>query len=420
MTPETSFEKGCAALLSDSRVRALVALAGTNDLHLVGGCVRDAALGRELVDLDLVVARDGDRLAESYATATSARLVRLGQERFAAIRLVQAPGWIDLWDLQGGAIEADLWRRDLTINAIALQASSGAVLDPTGGRPDLERRLLRATRSAVFAEDPLRVLRLARFALSLPGFTIEPATEKAASGSVTALDSVATERVRDELEKLLGGADFAAAARRLDGLGVLPWLLPGASRLRIRQEATLPAVSAPLWPTTEADDPAERLAYHWALLALFAGSDLEPMRAALDQLRRRGLLSRTAYARAAKMLEPGWTVPVDEMGARRWLHEAGSDWRGAIALRIAGSASDSGAAGWSDFGRWANALPNSERREILAPIPLLSGTDVQRLLGTGPGPEVGESLAKLKIAQATGRVRTRLEAEELIRSRNPA
>ena len=146
MSDATGLAAGWRTLLADRRVAGLFAAAAGVPLHLVGGAVRDAGLGRPVHDLDVVVAASGAAIAARFAAATGARLVALGGDRFGALRLVAGDDHVDLWDLQGGELLPDLWRRDFTVNAIALGVPGGAVVDPTGGQEDLLGRRLRATR----------------------------------------------------------------------------------------------------------------------------------------------------------------------------------------------------------------------------------------------------------------------------------
>ncbi len=147
---------------------------------LVGGPVRDAFLDRPgpIQDFDVVVAGDPERAARAFAAAADAHLFPLS-ERFGAWRTIARDrSWqVDLTPLRGDGIEADLALRDFTVNAMArpLEAS-GTLVDPHGGEADVAQGLLRAVTEQSFEDDPLRVLRLARFACEL-GFDVEPATE---------------------------------------------------------------------------------------------------------------------------------------------------------------------------------------------------------------------------------------------------
>ncbi len=204
------------------------------EIYLVGGAVRDELLGRSVGDRDWVVvgARVEDMLAlgyrqvgrdfpvflhpetnEEYALARTERKTGPGHQGFA----VHADPDVSLED--------DLIRRDLTINAMA-RAADGELIDPYNGRADLDNRCLRHV-SEAFAEDPLRVFRVARFAAQLPNFTVAEATSAlmtamAAAGS---LEELSAERVWGELAKALSAPlplRFLEVLAAADALS--PWL----------------------------------------------------------------------------------------------------------------------------------------------------------------------------------------------------
>ncbi|MES1211445.1 MAG: hypothetical protein ABUL63_03825, partial [Acidobacteriota bacterium] len=190
-------------LLHHPAVQALAAAAGDVETHLVGGVLRDRVLGLPLKDIDVVVASRGREIAERLAETLPARLVLLGGKEFAAYRLVAEEVDVDLWDRAGTTLHEDMARRDFTVNSFALDARTGALFDPFGGMGDMERRLLRATTPESFSGDPLRVLRLPRLLLRLPGFAADPDTVGLARRSVARLIDIAAERVRDELTFIL-------------------------------------------------------------------------------------------------------------------------------------------------------------------------------------------------------------------------
>jgi poly(A) polymerase len=127
---------------------------------------------------------------------------------------------------------ADAAHRDFTVNALAATIPDGAVLDPLGGRADLEAGVLRAPGEPAerFAEDPLRVLRLARFVSEL-GFEPEARTAAAAKDAAPRLAEVAAERIRAELDRLLLGDHPAAGLRTARDIGALALVLPEVAAL---------------------------------------------------------------------------------------------------------------------------------------------------------------------------------------------
>jgi putative nucleotidyltransferase with HDIG domain len=208
---------------------------------IVGGAVRDELLGRPVRDVDVAVAGDPARAARALAAELRGPVFRLS-EAFGAWRVIdQRAGRVyDLSPLQGDSIEADLGQRDFTVNAMAqpveLAALGGGtegdaeLIDPLGGRADLESRTLRVLGPRAYEQDPLRALRLPRFAAEL-GFAPDAETETLTRAAAPRVAEAAGERVFAELRRLviadgvLGGLDLA------DRLGVLDAVLPELTAL---------------------------------------------------------------------------------------------------------------------------------------------------------------------------------------------
>lgn len=178
------------------------------ELLLVGGAVRDLMLGRETQDLDFLVPCPPAKLlnlAEQLSASLSSTVIVLDPVRGVLRVCARDHQGIDLAALQGDTIEADLHRRDLTVNAILLNPQ-GELLDPFNGREDLEQKILRQVRPEVFGEDPLRILRCLRLAAAL-NFTIESQTQDSLRRHSPDLIEVAGERIHDELFKFLAWTD---------------------------------------------------------------------------------------------------------------------------------------------------------------------------------------------------------------------
>jgi len=198
----------------------------------VGGVIRDRMAVRELqpatLDVDLIVDGDAEQAARRLREAAprGAAVFTLS-DQFGAWRVCGADGdWqIDCTPLQGATLEDDLRARDLTINAIAESLGGGEPIDPTGGLKDLELGVLRAAGEYAFASDPLRCVRLARFAVQL-GFAIDPETLTLAQASSDALDSVAGERIFAELNLILGAPAAVEGIRLLDQIGATAVIMP--------------------------------------------------------------------------------------------------------------------------------------------------------------------------------------------------
>ncbi|HEY7456630.1 MAG TPA: hypothetical protein VH703_05085, partial [Solirubrobacterales bacterium] len=161
-------------------VLARGALAGESGIWIAGGAVRDAALGRAVTDLDLAVDGDPARVAKAIGAAGDGHAFELSAE-FATWRVVTRDrSWqIDATALRGATIETDLGARDFTLGAVAVPLAGGEAIDPHGGLADLERGLLRAVSEDSFRDDPLRLLRAARFAAEL-GLELDPRTAELA------------------------------------------------------------------------------------------------------------------------------------------------------------------------------------------------------------------------------------------------
>jgi poly(A) polymerase len=208
------------------------ALGGNEGAWIVGGAVRDAALGRDVVDLDLAVAGEPAAAAKAIAREGQGHSFELSAE-FATWRAVAADGsWqIDLTALRGETIEADLAERDFTIGAIAVPLAGGEPIDPHGGLADLDRRVLRVVGERSFAADPLRLLRAARLAAGL-GLEVDPATIILARSEAQRAAEAAGERQLVELRQLIGGRDPLYGLRLLDELGLTAVVLPELEALR--------------------------------------------------------------------------------------------------------------------------------------------------------------------------------------------
>lgn len=210
-----------------ARLAAAFAAAGA-ELYLVGGMVRDLLLERPIPnDLDFATSVPPERTKAILAALPHAGLYDVG-EKFGTIGVILPEGE-ERFDVEittyrseayepgsrhpavafGERIEDDLSRRDVTVNAIAVDVRTGQIIDPFYGRADLAMGLLRAVGEPDerFAEDPLRLLRVARFVAQL-GFAVEAGTLAAMGRQAQTLETISSERILAELTKLLCG-DYA-------------------------------------------------------------------------------------------------------------------------------------------------------------------------------------------------------------------
>jgi tRNA nucleotidyltransferase (CCA-adding enzyme) len=219
---------------------------------IVGGCVRDLLVGRPVSDWDIATDARPPELLRIFPRAIPTGIehgtvtVVAGGHPYEITTLRgdgtysdgRRPDWVEFVD----DITRDLARRDFTINAIAVDPIDGKIIDPFGGAPDLERRLLRAVGDPVarFNEDGLRVLRAARFVATLE-LTLDPETEAAIAPTLDTFRRVAAERVRDEWIKTMRARRPSVAfdvMRRTGILGVTcPELLEGVGLSQNRWHA---------------------------------------------------------------------------------------------------------------------------------------------------------------------------------------
>jgi poly(A) polymerase len=222
-------------------------------VYLVGGIVRDLLMGRELTgagDIDLTTdARPADikRIIGGWADA-----VWTQGERFGTIGCRKGTREFEITThraeayspdsrkpevVYSDAIEADLSRRDFTVNAMALALPEPELIDPFGGAADLAAGVLRTPLAPAesFTDDPLRMLRAARFVAGY-GLTPEPALVEAIESMRERLEIVSAERIRDELDKLLVVDDPSPGLWFLVDTGLVDEFLPELSAMRLEQD----------------------------------------------------------------------------------------------------------------------------------------------------------------------------------------
>jgi poly(A) polymerase len=221
--------------------------AAGHEVALVGGSVRDALLGRLGEDLDFATSARPEQtreLVDGWAEAvwdTGIAYGTVGAQR-TGHRLEITTYRSDAYDPDsrkpavqyGDSLVGDLLRRDFTVNAMAVTLPDQAFVDPFGGLADLVAGRLRtpATPQESFSDDPLRMMRAARFAAQLT-FVVDPAVRAAIAEMVDRIDIVSAERVQLELVKLVEGADPVRGLRLLVDTGLGEHVLPELGRLRL-------------------------------------------------------------------------------------------------------------------------------------------------------------------------------------------
>jgi tRNA nucleotidyltransferase/poly(A) polymerase len=315
--------------------------------------VRDQALGRPLVDLDVVL-RDPEAAARAFARRSGGSPFPLSERHGAWRVALDGGGTVDFTPLPGSIVD-DLATRDFTLNAIAERVGSAEIVDPYDGYGDLATKRLRAVSDAIFRDDPLRLLRGPRLEDEL-GLRLVPETEAQLRRDAPLVARPSGERILSELRRL-----SFAGFRRLEELGLLAPL--GGSLARLRTADPL-------------EDP------NYRLVVVF-GRELERLPIS-NELRR---FARTLLA--AKR------PAADARGLHRF-RRATEPWA-LEALAFLGA---------SDLSEPLLAARRSAPRK-----PLLRGGE----LGLPPGPEVGRLLEEIEEERAAGTISTKEEALEYAR-----
>ncbi|MEV8264400.1 CCA tRNA nucleotidyltransferase [Microbacterium sp. NPDC077057] len=412
------------------------------ELAVVGGPVRDALLGRQTHDLDFTTSASPDQILAIVKPVASAHWdigrafgtigarVRGEQVEITTYRADSYDGVTRKPTVEfGDSIDGDLARRDFTVNAMALQVPAVKLVDPTGGVEDLVAGVLRTPTDprVSFGDDPLRMLRAARFSAQL-GFTVEEDTERAITELRETLKIVSPERVQSELVRLMQTDDPVRGIRVLVETGLIDEFLPEVSALKLEVD----------------EHHHHKDVYEHSLTVLSQAIALEHARnpgAAPDvPLRIAALLHDIGKPRTRK-LEPGGAVTFhhhDVVGARmarkrlqalrfdtattdavatlielhlRFFGYAEGAWTDAAVRRYVRDAGDllerlhiltradvttrnkrkaaRLAAAYDDIESRIAAL--REQEELDAIRPELDGNRIQEVLGIKPGREVGEA-----------------------------
>jgi putative nucleotidyltransferase with HDIG domain len=444
------------------------------EAFVVGGAVRDLLLSRQSVeDLDLAVPSGALTLAQALARRLGGTFVALDAERGSARVVVDAGEYqVDLTDFRAPTLDADLRRRDFSVNAIAVplvplvREGKARLVDPTGGMRDLARRRLRLASPGVFEEDPVRALRGVRLATEL-GFVLDPEAKRAARRVARMLPGMAPERVREELVRLLRLPRASRGVRELDRLGLLEAIVPEIGPMNSTSQPkphrfsvwehslrTVEAVDLLLAKLSSLSPYAEELAAYVAeplgdgltrsatlkLAGLlhdvakpqtrrvvegrvrFIGHDVEGARTARaigQRLRLSGRAVDVLERLVRHHLRPmhlGQVAEITRRARYRFFRDLGAEARDLLLLTLADAAA---VRGESPLDIWrgpggrlvADLLRGWEEDRVQAAAPpFVRGEDVMAAFGIPPGPEVGRLLALAREAQDLGVVTTREEA----------
>ncbi len=373
------------------------------ELWLVGGPVRDALLGRPVLDLDLTseapAAELGPRLARRLGGTCGAR------SAFGTVKLRLNGRTLDLATARAEAypypaalpvivanadIASDLARRDFGINAMAASLHPrcfGELLDTQGGTADLEDGVVRVLHPASFRDDPTRLFRAARYVSRL-GFVMDAATRRQFRSNLRHVDAVSASRVRREIERLLAEEHAARALLTAIRLGVLSAVEAGLAapdvRVALRRADARGLRGLPLLGVLTYLLPPERAdAFRERIGATKRQSQVMQAVVRLRQVEAR-LAAATRPSRVSRVV--------------------------GVAPREAVEAASAAAASAAARRNLARYLDASGRRSPLDGHDMLA-------LGVPPGPAVGGMLTTLRNAVLDGAVRSRGQAERFVRER---
>ena len=204
-----------------------------NEIYLVGGTVRDYYMGLDSTDRDIIVMDEEAReFALKLADLFEATFVPLDEEnKIYRIVLADKINCIDVTNPVGDSIEKDLMRRDLTINAIAVNIRTGELIDISGGVTDIRNKCINYVNELNFVDDPLRLLRVYRFQ-ALYGFQLAPETINAVCKYSDLIHKPAVERINYEILKLFSGEYAHIALENMNKTWILEEIFPFVKELK--------------------------------------------------------------------------------------------------------------------------------------------------------------------------------------------
>ena len=385
---------------------------------LVGGAVRDAWLNRqgEYLDLDFVLPKLAVETAQKIANYYHAGFVVLDCERQIA-RVVFPQGTVDFAQQEGDSLEADLRRRDFTVNAIAYNPHHSQLIDPLQGVADLQQGVLRMICTANLEDDPLRLLRAYRQAAQL-NFTIEAVTRSTIRTLAPLLAKVAAERVQTELGYLLGSLQGNAWLKAAWEDGLLQFWFQNAQAENLNQLARV-------------DDAAKSIAEivgRDAISQLFPSSKDRIYPQPLQLAKLASLLSRDATAAESELVRLKYsraeirtvtsalkhlprllqaqTQPMSLREQYFFFLDVGDVFPVLVVLGMAVGLNPETITPLLQ--RYLNP-----QDQVAHPTPLVTGHDLIQKLKLRPSPQIGQLLTQIQLARIEGKITTGEEALEL-------
>ncbi len=402
-------------------------------LYLVGGSVRDLLLDRQTTDFDFALASDAIHFAKAFAAEIRATCIVLEEDPSTARVIVKQydplyPSQLgmDFVQFRAASLAEDLRLRDLTINAMAiafenvdavtdhaLDSNSHRVIDPCGGMKDLEIGLLRFPSEHVVLADPIRLLRIYRFAAQL-GFKISESAIASVQKHRGLLPGVAAERCRDELMKILDVEKAHLYLRRMDVIGLLAQVLPVVTRSRILwqplqtfEESPIPnplrAYSEEInnYLQEELGDGVSRRSL--IKLSLLLGDNFGDVGEGL-RLSRKATQFIECVGSKYEQFFKGMDKRLTREQIIRFLRGTTSDWWGVLLYTAAAHPIDSVVLKQIADTYYEHILPIRKQGR------LITGDDLIQVFNLKEGKQIGELLEEVEKRQFAGEIRTREEA----------
>ncbi|NJR38694.1 MAG: CCA tRNA nucleotidyltransferase [Leptolyngbyaceae cyanobacterium CSU_1_4] len=380
--------------------------------YLVGGNVRDALLGRhaEYLDLDFVLPEGAVKTAKAIAQHYHAGFVLLDADRQIA-RVVFEHATVDFAQQVGDSLEEDLWRRDFTVNAIAYNPHTDQLIDPLQGYRDLQQKTIRMIAAANLKEDPLRLLRAYRQSAQL-GFALEPTTQSTIHQLASLLQDIAAERVQGELSYLINSVKGTIALTRAWQDGLFAHWLPNATANSLARVAAVDQAAIALkdsWQAlkltgwTKDQQKATRSWSKIAKLACLVDPSPQVAESELWQLK----YSRSEVQAVLTVMRSLPThLNLENLSLREQyflFRGVGTAFPAWALLAIAGGVK---------LGAIEPLIQRflTPHDPVAHPTPPLTGRDLMTTLKLSPGPQIGQLLEAVQLAQAEGQVNSRQEA----------
>jgi len=403
------------------------------EAYIVGGTVRDLVLGVPFNDVDIATSARPREILNLFPEAKV-----IGDKQLCTLILPQEGGWaVEVTPFQGDGLLDDLSRRDFTVNAMAMN-KAGELTDPFGGLLDITKRVVRfnGLPEDRIKEDPVRCIRLFRFAATLRGFVIDDLSWRATLENLSLFQEVPYERIGKEIYKALGG-NFYSFLEALEAANYLPLVLPEVYALKgVPQDSNLHPEGDVYEHTKLCVKNAETLTNMSKLKAAAMFHDIgKPFALKEEDGRIRfighekfgGSLSveimkrwawPSPFVKAVSSMVRWHMVPLISSAPRRipkLYLEYGKRWLDDLFLLSYIDITSSN----GDYSAWIKnrEIALSCMFKFSGKEKLISGKDVMDILKIDQGPKVGSILAEIQGLIAEGKIKDRGEAIDYLKAK---